>query len=117
VWRPPFSRPEIQLGGHVEERAIAFYTRRTDVCNTLIPARVDLLSAHQAVLGRTISSVVSGQQHRVDARNACSHIREAARAERPSLIRMTFTGIAGDAGPTHPDRFRFSTGTWNAVLA
>jgi len=117
VWRPSLSRPEIALGGHVEERAIAFYTRRADVCNTLIPARVDLLSAHQVVLGRTISSVVAGQQHRVDARNACSHIREAARGQRPSLIRMTFTGISGDAGATYPDRLLFSTGTWKDVLA
>jgi hypothetical protein len=112
VWRPRSLRRGIALGGHVEQRDITFHTRRADVCKTLVPATTDLLSAHEAVLGRTIKSLA----HVVDTGRACSHIREAARGQRPSLVRMTFTGIAGDAGATYPDRLLFSSGSWKRVL-
>jgi hypothetical protein len=116
VWRPRSLRDGIVLGGHVEQRDITFHTRRADVCKTLVPATTDLLSAHEAVLGRTIRSLASGRPRLVDTRHACSHIRDAARGLRPSLVRMTFTGIAGDAGATYPDRLLFSTGAWKRVL-
>jgi hypothetical protein len=116
VWRPRSLRRGISLCGHIEQRDIAFYTRRADVCNTLVSAGIDLLSAHEVVLGRTVKSLASSHLRPVTSRHACSHIREAARGTRSSLVRMTFTGIAGDAGATYPDRLLFSTGTWKAVL-
>ena len=117
VWRPRSSRRAITLGGHVELRHIAFYPRRDDVCERLVPARVHLLNPHETVLGRTVRSLAAAKDLRVDTQRACPHLREAAEGVRSARVRMTFTGIAGDAGVTYPDRFLFSTGTWKTVLA
>ena len=117
AWRPLSFRRGIALGGHVEQRNIAFYARRENVYDGLVKARVGLLDAHQTVLGRTVRSMVTSKSLAVDARPACGHLRRAARGLQPARVRMTFTGIAGDAGVTYPDRLLFSTGTWKAVLA
>ena len=117
VWRPRSFRRAIALGGHIEQRSIAFYARRENVCEGLVPARVSLLDAHETVLGRTVRSLITSQSLAVDTQRACGHLRKAARGLQPARVRLTFTGIAGDAGVTYPDRLLFSTGTWKAVLA
>ncbi len=117
VWRPRSFRHAITLGGHRELRNIAFYRRRADVCERLVPATVDLLSAHETVLGRAVRSLATRNDPTVETRHACPRLRGAVRGVRPALVRLTFTGIAGDAGVTYPDRFLFSTGTWKTVLA
>lgn len=116
VWRlRSFGPPRIALGGHVEQREIRFYTRREDVRERLVPARVDLLNAHHAVLGRSIRSLASSNRG-VDKRSACGHLLAAARGARRAVVRMTLSGIAGDTGATYPDRLLFCTGKWKAVL-
>jgi hypothetical protein len=117
VWRPRSFRRAITLGGHLELRDIAFYRRRVDVCERLLPATVDLLSAHETVLGRSVRSLVTGNDPAVETQRACPRLRAAVHGARPALVRLTFTGIAGDAGVTYPDRFLFSAGTWKTVLA
>ncbi len=117
VWKLRSHRSAIALGGHVEQRDIRFYTRREDVCNSLVPAGVDLLQAHEMVLGRTVRSLTTSKELSVDLRQACEHLREAARGARPGHVRLTFTGIAGDGGITYPDRFLLSGGSWKVVLA
>ncbi len=116
VWRlRSFGPVRITLGGHVEQREIRFYTRREDVCESLLPARIDLLDAHHAVLGRSIRSLASSKAG-VDKRGACAHLRAAARGSGRAVVRMTLSGIAGDTGATYPDRLLFSTGKWKTVL-
>jgi hypothetical protein len=117
VWRPRSFRRAITFGGHVELRNIAFYRRRQDVCERLLPATVDLLNAHETVLNCAVRTLATSNDLIVDMRRACPHLRAAAYGARPARVRMTFTGIAGDAGVTYPDRFLFSTGTWKTVLA
>jgi len=117
VWRPRSFRRAITLGGHVELRDIAFYRRRDDVCERLLRARISLLKAHDTVLGRTVRSLATSKDLVVDSRRACPHLRGAAQGVRPAHVRMTLTGIAGDAGVTYPDRFLFCKGTWKKVLA
>ena len=106
----------IALGGHIEEREIAFYSQREDVCENLVRSRVDLLNAHHAVLGRSVRSLANSHAG-VDKRRACTHLRDVARGARTAVVRMTLSGIAGDTGATYPDRLLFSTGRWKAVLA
>jgi hypothetical protein len=106
----------IALGGHIEAREIAFYSRREEVCENLVRSRVDLLNAHGAVLGRSIRSLAN-RPAGVDQRRACPHLRAAARGARRAVVRMTLSGIAGDTGATYPDRLLFSTGKWKDVLA
>ena len=116
VWRSPSLRRMISLGGHTEQRSIAFYRRREDVCSGLVPASVDLLTAHEVALGRSVKSLATSDRFAVTSRHACQHIRDAAAGRRPSIVRMTLTGIAGDSGANYPDRLLFSRGTWRAVL-
>jgi hypothetical protein len=106
----------ISLGGHIEERDIAFYSEREDVCQRLVPSRVDLLDAHHAVLGRSVKSLAISKPG-VNQRRACGHLREAAHGARPAVVRMTLSGIAGDTGASYPDRLLFSSGSWKTVLA
>src|SRR3954462_13824261 len=116
TWRPRQLRRAIALGGHIEQRNIAFYQRRQDVCKSLVPAVVDLLTAHERVIGHTVRSLATSSILTVDRRGACVHLREAARGVRQARVRMTFSGLAGDAGVSYPDRLLFSTGKWKAVL-
>lgn len=117
VWRLRSLRPaRISLVGHVEQREIRFYTRREDVYESLVRARVDLLNAHETALGRTIKSLATGTDLSIDQQRACDRLRDAARGARPARVRLTFAGIAGDAGVTYPDRFLLSGGTWKAAL-
>src|SRR6185436_17762316 len=71
VWRPRSFRRAITLGGHLELRDIAFYRRRADVCERLLPASIDLLSAHETVLGRTVRSLAASNELPLDGRRAC----------------------------------------------
>src|SRR5205823_2557212 len=84
---------------------------------SLVPANVDLLTAHERVIGYTVRSLATSALLTVTRRRACVHLREAARGVRQARVRMTFTGLAGDAGVSYPDRLLFSTGKWKEVLA
>ncbi|MFL6278607.1 MAG: hypothetical protein ACJ731_00710 [Vicinamibacterales bacterium] len=116
TWRPRSLRSTVVLGGHIEQRNIEFYGRRQDVCKSLVPATVDLLTAHERVIGQTVRSLATSAILKVDRRPACVHLREAARGVRQARVRLTFSGLAGDAGVSYPDRLLFSTGKWRAVL-
>ena len=117
VWTLPSLRQVMTLSGHVERRSIAFYKRRPDVCSSLVRADVDLLSAHDAVLGHSLKSLASKRGFVIDRRYACGRVRQAAEGTQPAVLRMTLTGIAGDAGVNYPDRMLFSGGSWKTVLA
>ncbi len=115
VWRPRLYRTGFGLCGHVEEREIAFYRTRSAVCDSLMPATVGLLDAHERALGRTVKAL--GDMGNVDATaTACEHMQQAVQGSSRARVRMTFSGIAGDAGVNYPDRFLFSTGRWATVL-
>ena len=116
VWEPRSLRLAIDLCGHTEERNIAFYQSRAEVLKGLEPASVNLLAAHEAVLGRTVKSLAASRSLTVNASRACAHLREGIRNRRTARVRMTFNGLAGDSGIGYPDRLLFSTGTWKAVL-
>lgn len=116
-WRARSFREAIALCGHVEERDIAFHERREDVCTNLEPAEVDLLTAHEVVLGQAIRSLIRNKSFTLERRLPCPHLLDAVRGARPAVVRMTFCGIAGDGGSNYPDRLLFSTGKWKAALA
>jgi len=117
AWTAPSIRHAMTLSGHVERRKISFYRRRADVCSDLVQADSDIVSAHEAVLGQPLKSLASKRGFVVDRRNACARVRQATDGSDPAVLRMTLTGIAGDAGINYPDRMLFSGGTWRAVLA
>ena len=115
VWRPRSFRRGFGLCGHIEERNIAFYKTRKAVCDLLVPATVDLLKVHETALDRQVKALAAiGPLSSTGT--VCNHMRQAARGRRAARVRMTFSGIAGDAGVNYPDRFLFSTGQWAAVL-
>ena len=116
AWEPSSLRQAIDLCGHTEERGIAFYKSRADVLTGMVPASVNLLAAHEAVLGRTVKSLAASSTFVTDASRACPHMRLASRDAHIARVRMTFNGIAGDSGVGYPDRLLFSTGTWKDVL-
>jgi hypothetical protein len=115
VWRPRSLARGFGLCGHIEERGIAFYRTRAAVCERLVPATVGLLDVHERALGRTVKALADTDVLEVNA-TACGHMRRAARGHPRAQVRMTFSGIAGDAGVNYPDRFLFSTGRWATVL-
>jgi len=115
VWRPRSLRRGFGLCGHTEERDIAFYKTRTAVRDLLVPATVDLLQVHETALGRQVKTLADIGPLTITG-TACDHVRQAARGRRAARVRMTLSGIAGDAGVNYPDRFLFSTGQWAMVL-
>jgi hypothetical protein len=69
------------------------------------------------VLGRELQSILREDTFDVDSSRACDHIPRAIADKQPLTVRMTFAGIAGDAGVNYPDRLLFSGGRWKSALA
>ncbi len=116
VWKPRGFRNVIDVRGHSEERGIAFFRARRDVCDGMVPAAVDLLTAHEALLGRSVKDLEERLTPPVNFSRACVHLRDDAARLRRTVVRTTFAGLAGDHGVSYPERLLFSTGSWKKTL-
>jgi hypothetical protein len=108
---------QLALGGHYDEREVEWFEARASALGATLPASVDLLKVHGAVLGQTLSALVSRRVGELDLTNACSHLLTALENQEPSTVRATLMGIAGDSGTYGPDRQLFSAGATRARLA
>jgi hypothetical protein len=78
------------------------------------PVTVDLVAAHEALLGQTLASLArtSAAAGSYDVDRPCAHVLEGLRSSsRAYAVRLTSTAVAGDGAMYSPYRFMYSTHT------
>jgi hypothetical protein len=107
VWSLPHTSDALVFSGHADPRHGEFFRTRADVLAAIAPVEADLIAAHEKILGATLSSVVE-RAPRLELGEACQHLVDLLRDNTPaSVVRLTFAGIAGDAGVYCPYRMLF----------
>ncbi len=104
------------MGHHQELFETTFFPDRVTALNTVARSAVDVFSAHEALLGHSLSALVAQSSPAADMTRACGHLRSALEEGRPLVVRATFTGLAGDAGVYCPYRLLFSGGPLRQLL-
>jgi hypothetical protein len=117
TWRESDDR-RIAFAGHADPRHFAFFSNRRQALTAARWDDVDLLSAHEEMLGQSLTAIAT----RASADNhddACEHIILGLRSKDASYnVRMTSSGIAGDNAMASPYRLLFSPTTahhWTAL--
>jgi hypothetical protein len=116
-WRHRATQPTLTLTGHVDARDLAFFSTRNAALDAAPPESVDFLGAHSALLGQSLADLLVEWPGPRDLTTACGHLTGAIADGRELLVRVTFSGLAGDGGSYCPYRLLFSRGRWKEILA
>jgi hypothetical protein len=115
VWRPPGAEPGIGFVGHDDPRESAFFHDRASAIAIHREHSCDLYGEHARVLGEPIAQL---HPARWDATHAGSHLMRALGDSRhASIVRATWSGLAGDAANYCPYSMLFARGSLRRTLA
>jgi hypothetical protein len=107
----------VSLMGHQQERLDTnFWPDRASVLEAIERIPTDILAVHGALLGHALPALIATSPRAVDVAQGCGHLRSALAEGRPLEVRVTLTGLAGDAGTYCPYRLLFSGGPLRARL-
>jgi hypothetical protein len=87
----------LTIGGHADLRTWRFFESRAEALSAAIPADVDLRAIHGRVLGSSLASLLGGRLDDVNFESACGHMAAAVAEADRRTVRVTFSGLAGDA--------------------
>ena len=111
TWASNERADALALMGHDQELfETEFFPDRAAALASVARTNLNLVAAHETLLGQSLPALLTGFSRRVDVTRACGHLREALDTGRPLVIKATFAGVAGDAGVYCPYRFLFSSG-------
>ena len=117
TWAMRGAADSVLLMGHQQERLDThFWPDRASVLEAIERVPVDALTAHGALLGHSLPALIATSPRVVDLAQGCGHLRSALAEGRPLVVRVTLTGLAGDAGTYCPYRLLFSGGPLRARL-
>ena len=116
TWALPGSSRELVVMGHDERRHVAFHADRASALAEVDRAPRDLLGAHEALLGRSLPELVMEAPDEADLSDACEHVWSRLRSSRPPVVRLTFSGLAGDSATSSPRGLLLSSGTFSERL-
>ncbi len=111
TWMSPARRDGLVVMGHEEIRQMEFHPDRAAARAAVQRTPADLLHAHEALLARPLSDLVERSPTPPDLGHACEHIRARLQAGQTQVVRVTFSGLAGDSGTYCPGRLLFSSGS------
>jgi hypothetical protein len=115
-WGLRGARAGLAVTGHgFEFLEAAFFPTRRAARAAATRMAVDLFAAHEALLGRTLSSLLD-RGPTADLTEACRFVRASIAAGRRLTVRATYTGMAGDAATHCPYRLLFSDGALRSQL-
>jgi hypothetical protein len=109
MWR--FPGPEdvtVDFGGHHDLAETTFHSTRMDACAATQPASMDMLAAHEALLGMSPLDIAA--QRPIDVSRACGHLLDGLSRDQGQRVRVTQLGLAGDAGVHCPYHLLFARG-------
>ena len=117
-WTPNGAADGVALWGHTEPQDSEFFAARDDLRHTAnwVPD-ANLLGAHAARLAQPLPAALASAGQQADLGEACGHLIGALVQRRTPAVRLTFTGIAGDAGTYCPYTRLFASGPMQARLA
>jgi hypothetical protein len=98
------------MGHHQELFETEFFPDRATALASVARTDMNLIGAHETLLGQSLPGLLTGSSPPADETHACGHLRKALDDGQPLVVRATFTGVAGDAGVYCPYRFLFSSG-------
>lgn len=111
-WELPDRRHGWTVAGHDERREFRFFPTRRAALALVTRPPIDLLGAHEELLGRQVGAVPTDAALDLpDLNDACAHLKARVAQGRPMTVRVTCAGMAGDAGRPAPDRLLFSRGS------
>jgi hypothetical protein len=115
-WGLPGPTASLAVTGHGFQflEGAFFPTRRAARAATTRMA-VDVFAAHEALLGRTLSSLLD-HDPAADLTEACRFVRSSIAAGRRLTVRATYAGVSGDAATHCPYRLLFSDGALRSQL-
>lgn len=117
-WRTSEDTEGMAFSGHVEHRQTRPFERREDVLESLRPVDVDLLAAHEALLGHSLADLADASDRSRDLNDVCAHILPGVDGSRPEWrVRATWSGIAGDGAVACPYPLLFSRGAARELLS
>lgn len=117
TWSPHNEQAGLAFVGHEDPRNYAFFTSRRQALNAAPWCEVDLLGAHEAMLGQSLADVAE-RAPITDLHDACSHIVTGVESKDQSCrIRLTSSGVAGDGAMYSPYRFMFNPVTARSWVA
>jgi hypothetical protein len=118
TWSATQEEHRVAFTGHADPRRYSFFTSRRKALSGVRPVDVDLLAAHESLLGRSLAGVAAGPEN-TDVGEACSHVVAGLKSKDASYrIRLTSSGVAGDSGMYSPYRMMFSPTTarhWTSI--
>jgi hypothetical protein len=86
------------LAGHSDLRSWRFFRSRAEALESVTPTALDILAAHEVALSRTLSSILSINPEGTSVESACGHMLAATDGVKERIVRVTFSGLAGDGG-------------------
>jgi len=104
------------MGHHGELIRTTFAETRAAAFAAAPRAPIDLLGAHEALLGRALQDLIADSRQPVDETWACAHMRRAVAGATAHTVRVTMTGVAGDAGTYCPHRLLLASDPLRAQL-
>jgi hypothetical protein len=113
TWRPAVHDDRIRLAGHRNVVRWRFFADRAAAYDAALKVPIDLLRAHETLLGRDLWGLAGAG---ANMGSACGHLLAELTAETPPVVRVTVTGVAGDARWYCPDRLLFFDESARAAL-
>lgn len=115
TWARPGDAESLSLMGHQQERIDTdFWRDRASALEAIARIPIDILATHGALLGQSLPALIATSPGAVDLAQGCGHLRSALAEGRPLVVKVTLTGLAGDAGTYCPYRLLFSDGPLRA---
>lgn len=98
-WGPATERRGILVAGHEDLRVCGFFSTRAEALAEARTRRpVDVFRAHEEVLGQLLTTLCDAAQADTDLQFTCGHVVTALERKQPLTVRVTSSGLAGDAG-------------------
>ncbi len=107
----------VAVWGHSDPQESEFFPSRDDVRHAAAWEAGDLLAAHAGQLGQPLAGLLGARGQAADLGETCAHLLGALVDRRPSSVRVTLSGIAGDSGTYCPHSRLFASGPTHARLA
>jgi hypothetical protein len=115
LWSHPDRRGGMIVGGHQDMREWSFFASRREATAGLHYVDVDLLRAHEELLGKPLSMLLEANDA-VDFEHTCSHTLSALSESKALRVRCTFAGLAGDSARYCAHRLLFASGSTHRRL-
>lgn len=106
----------VSLVGHTDARETTWYASRGEAVSAGVPDPSDILSLHEAGLGKSLATLAASSPGNINVQVACAHLLRAITARPGGRVRATWMGIAGDGAAYCPHTALFAVDATRARM-